>query len=109
MRAAYQSLQTQADFSRVRRRGKRLDGAHLSLVAMPAAPQRPPRIGIVAGKPVGGAVERNRARRRIRAALCDVALPRYDLVLTARPSARTVPFDGLQGDLSALLGRLDRR
>ena len=43
---------------------------------MVAAPGEPgtPQIGVVAGKRVGNAVRRNRAKRRLRAALCGVAL-----------------------------------
>src|SRR5580658_778061 len=104
----YESLRTQGDFSRVRRRGRRLEGTHVSLFAAPVRPPRRPRIGIVAGKPVGGAVERNRARRRVRAAVEALSLPSFDFIVTARPSARTVAFAGLQADLAALLERLAR-
>ena len=55
------------------------------------------RIGITAGKKVGGAVERNRARRVIRAAFCSVA-PKIadgnDIVFVAR--TRTVKAKSTQ-------------
>lgn len=74
------------DFKRVRRIGRSY--AH-PLVVLVVAPneQEQVRIGIVAGKMVGGAVERNRAKRRIRACI-DPCLPRLaagrDLIFLAR-------------------------
>jgi ribonuclease P protein component len=52
-----------------------------------AAADERPRLGIVAGKGVGTAVDRNRAKRLLREAVrrCTVALgPGWDLVLIAR-------------------------
>ena len=102
----YDSLRTQADFSRVRRHGRRYEGSHLSLVAAPLRRGRRPQFGIVAGKPVGGAADRNRARRRIRAVLDAMTPPGYDLIVTARPSAKKVPFAELRAELAGLLRRL---
>ncbi len=46
------------------------------------------RVGVVAGKTVGGAVQRNRAKRLLRAAmqsLVSSVAPGWDLILIARP------------------------
>ncbi len=46
---------------------------------------RPARVAVVASRRVGGAVTRNRAKRVLRAAVADVALPRgVDVALVAR-------------------------
>ncbi|MBV8196934.1 MAG: ribonuclease P protein component [Candidatus Eremiobacteraeota bacterium] len=110
----YESLRREADFVRVRRRGRRIEGKHFRLWALAVAEaeggERRSRVGIVSAKDVGSAVERNRARRRLRALLFkggDAAVPAgYDVVLWARPSARTAPFAEMRADLASALGRL---
>ena len=73
------------------------------------------RLGITASRKVGGAVERNRARRRLRAAAAAVmtvhAARGMDYVLVARAETVKRPFAGLLEDLErALKGlRLWRR
>jgi ribonuclease P protein component len=54
------------------------------------------KVAVVAGKAVGSAVERNRAKRRIRAALRVVELPAHEhIAVLATQRARTVPFEEL--------------
>jgi ribonuclease P protein component len=71
---------------------------------------RPVRLGFTASKKVGGAVQRNRAKRRLRAAadrvLPDRAAPGWDLVLIARQATPDRPFDELTRDLARALDRL---
>lgn len=68
------------------------------------------RYGLTASKRVGNAVQRNRAKRRLRAVaiallpLC--ARPDHDYVLIARPETITRPFTDLQGDLRYALRKL---
>ncbi len=81
-------LTSSSDFARVRRSGKSY--AH-PLVVLVASPSELPwvRVGISAAKSVGGAVERNRAKRRLRAALrpyLPTLRPGWDMVLIARPA-----------------------
>lgn len=69
------------------------------------------RVGFTASRRVGGAVERNRARRRLRAAAAEV-LPAHgargcDYVLIARQGTLTRPYGALAGDLAGALKRLD--
>ena len=107
----YEALRGDAEFARLRRRGRRSDGTHVAIVAAPVSPGRRPRIAIVTAKGLGDAVDRNRARRRLRAALAgfDLAAGGHDMIFTARSSATTVDFPRLCEDLRATLGRLQAR
>ena len=68
------------------------------------------RVGFTASRKVGGAVARNRARRRLRAAADRVmpgaAEPGHDYVIIARGATLARPFDDLVGDLEEALRRL---
>lgn len=74
-------------------------------------PGEPPvRVGYTASKKVGGAVERNRARRRLRAAVAEVlaanAAPGHDFVLVARQETVHRPWAALKSDLEMALKRM---
>ena len=63
----------------------------------------PPRIAFAVGRAVGGAVQRNRVRRRLRAAVRTHGAafePGHAYLVTATRRARDVPFD----ELSAAVG-----
>ncbi|MGH6933988.1 MAG: ribonuclease P protein component [Dongiaceae bacterium] len=68
------------------------------------------RIGFTASSRIGGAVVRNRARRRLRAAAASVmpvhAAPAHDYVLIARSGTLNRKFTDLVGDLETALRRL---
>lgn len=68
------------------------------------------RLGYTASRKVGGAVVRNRARRRLRAAVAEVLAPQvragHDLVLVARGETVRRPFSALKQDLREALQRL---
>lgn len=68
------------------------------------------RVGFTASRKVGGAVMRNRARRRLKAAAGKVvpahAKAGYDLVLIARGATARRPFPALLDDLNTALKRV---
>lgn len=64
------------------------------------------RIGLVAGRKVGTAVARNRAKRRLRHAAREASIaPGRDYVLIASPATLSVPFSDLVACLSSPGGR----
>src|SRR5262245_51121718 len=72
-----------------------------------------PRFGFTVSKKVGGAVERNRIRRRLKAAvrgiLTDHARCDFDYVLIARRPALDAAFTALLSDLAGALKRVHTR
>ena len=68
------------------------------------------RVGFTATKRIGGAVERNRAKRRLREAarllLPTLASPGFDYVLVARGGVTTRPWPRLLDDMKSALLRL---
>ena len=65
------------------------------MVSAGAGPQAP-LVGIVAGRSVGGAVERNRAKRRLREALAHAPLrPDRDYLVVAGRAVLEAPFPQL--------------
>jgi ribonuclease P protein component len=66
------------------------------------------RVGLVVSSKVGGAVLRNRVKRRLREAVRHELhrLPAVDVVLVARPSAATATVDQLRGWLQRAAPRM---
>jgi ribonuclease P protein component len=96
-----------SDFKRVRRTGK--SHAHPLVVLVACRNDRPSsRIAVTAGKTVGTAVRRNRARRRLRAAMRGL-LPHvadgWDLILIARPGVVEAAWPDVQRAVEAVMRR----
>jgi ribonuclease P protein component len=77
-----------------------------------ALPVDEPRYGFTITKQVGKAVERNRIRRRLKAAIGNVgpshARGEFDYVLIARRPALTAQFAGLMSELIKAFARVHR-
>ncbi len=76
-----------------------------------AVPPETVRIGFTVSKKVGNAVKRNRARRRLRAAVDEVApfhaREGYDFVVIGRAATVKRPYEMLVNDLKTAFKRLD--
>lgn len=89
-------------------RGNRAGRPSFALQAGPAEAMVPG-IGFTVSKKVGNAPERNRVKRRLRAAVSACASQfraRHDYVLVGRREALGVPFQDLVEDLGKLIDRV---
>jgi ribonuclease P protein component len=104
-------LRSSAEFGATVRRGRRAGTRHLVVHVARASDAGPVRVGLVVGKPVGGAVVRNRTKRRLRALvrpLLPQVLPGTRVVVRANPPAAGASTAALERDLGSALLRAAR-
>jgi ribonuclease P protein component len=93
-----------ADFERVYKQGKRHFAGHLTMFYLRREKPGGPRIGFTVGRALGGAVDRNRMKRRLREAVrmhypgSDIAV---DVVINPKKSL-------LKAEFSELLKQIER-
>ena len=95
------------DFKRVRKQGKSFAHPLVVLVKLPSTEDRP-RVGISTSRSVGGAVQRNRAKRLLRESirpLIPLLSTGWDIVLVARAPLVTAAFQDVQSVVELLLRR----
>lgn len=100
-------LTRSTDFKRVRRTGKSYAHPFVVLVVQTSEAQKV-RVGVTAGRSVGGAVQRNRAKRLLREAMRPLLpdlLPGWDLILIARPALPSKSLQEIRRVLTSLLHR----
>jgi ribonuclease P protein component len=102
-------LKNSRDFRKVREKGKSAQAKLLRIGIFRLDDQSPSRIGIVTSKRVGGAVVRNRTRRRLRE-ISRVHLPMIApgllIVIVAKSAAASASFDDLRAEWLLLARRL---
>ncbi|OGO27330.1 MAG: ribonuclease P protein component [Chloroflexi bacterium RBG_16_54_18] len=100
-------LRKSTEFQRVRRYGSSFAHPLIVLLALPNE-QEFSRFGIAAGRSLGNAVHRNRAKRLMRAALQPLfrhVAPGWDVLLIARKPLLGASFPQIQSALSELSTR----
>jgi ribonuclease P protein component len=99
-------LRTAREFQRVAREGRRASSrSFLVLAASRPVQSGLARIGLTVSRQVGGAVVRNRLKRRLREWFRTSALRRWgpiDVVVIARPPARELASEPLRAELDGL-------
>lgn len=84
-----------SDFERVYKSGKRHFAAHMTVFYLSRVEGDSARVGFTVGRVLGGAVERNRLKRRLREAVRlqrPQDLPAFDVVVNPKKSALRVEF-----------------
>jgi ribonuclease P protein component len=91
-----------ADFQRVYKQGRRHFAANMTVFYLPRAEGREMRIGFTVSRALGGAVVRNRMRRRLREAVRIQEKPitaAMDIVINPKKSLLHAPFSDLQEEV----------
>ena len=106
-------LRSRAEFVAVQERGRRVASRHMTLLALPNT-HGVDRLGVIASRRLGGAVLRNRAKRRVRemfrAGEPDHPItPSFDIVVIPRREVTTIVFSELQSEFDAALRKLRTR
>ncbi len=106
-------IRKRSEYLAIQGRGRKLESAHFLLFVRAATEgMAPTRVGFTVSKRVGGAVVRNRLKRRLRE-ICRRNrrwFPTgFDLVLVAKPSARGVVFSQAASEIELFSRRLQRR
>ncbi len=94
-------LKKSSDFQRVRNTGKAYAHPLFVLIYAPNSSTQT-RVGIAAGRSIGNAVKRNRAKRRLRACIqpwLKQLEPGFDIILIARKPLLTASYDHLYSAL----------
>ena len=104
-------LRRRDEFRRVLRDGDRARDALLAVTALKTGhPEIESRYGFTVPKRVGGAVTRNRIKRRIRAIARTTDHPKgWEFVIYAYPAAARATFGQLSASVNRLLRRLGTR
>lgn len=88
-------LRGQDRFSSIYREGTRVRRGRITVIQSPHDGEAPA-VGVVAAKRIGGAVQRNRAKRRMREAAARVGLaPRTAYLIVAGDDLESTSFDQL--------------
>ena len=102
-----------ADFQHVYEQGRRQFSAHMTFFYLPRSEgaAQAPRIGFTVSRALGGAVTRNRIRRRVREAvrrhLAGLA-PAVDVVINPKKSAMQADFTALENEVAAAFAAIGR-
>jgi ribonuclease P protein component len=100
-----------ADFQTVYKEGQKYFSGNVTIFYRRRNDASGPRIGFTVGKVLGGAVERNRIRRRMRAAvqrnLNELHLP-LDVVMHPRKAVLNIDFDQLDAEIGQILKTIQK-
>jgi ribonuclease P protein component len=100
-----------ADFQAVYKQGRKHFSGNMTAFYRENQVDAAPRVGFTVGKVLGGAVDRNRIRRRMRSAvrnhLSELVRP-LDLVLHPRKSVLTLEFSKLDAEIMQVFAAVQR-
>lgn len=114
-RSRAHAITSRADFQNIFRHGQTLKAAHLVAHVIPGDPGQPGRMAVVVSRKQGGAVQRNRIRRRIKEIVRRRGGPPdgTDVVFVAKQGVERLKFGEVEQEVDDLLEgvttRMDQR
>ena len=100
-----------ADFQAVYKEGRKHFSGNITAFYRRRTDGGGARVGFTVGKVLGGAVQRNRIRRRMRAAvqrhLAELSVP-LDVVMHPRKAVLTMDFTHLDSEVAQVLGAIQK-
>ena len=104
--SAPERLRRRSDLAAVFSEGRRRRTAGITVISLPR-PGMPTRIAYVASRAVGTAVDRNRAKRRLREAVRSLRAPEgHDMIIIASREVLDAPFSELRSSLEGAWKKL---
>jgi ribonuclease P protein component len=103
-------IRDRATFEALRRDGQRSRRGHITVTFVVTGDESAPRVAYAVGKRVGGAVVRNRLRRRLRTVVADASAslaPGAYLVAAGREAAG-LPYEDLKAQVTAAMTSASR-
>jgi ribonuclease P protein component len=103
-------IQDRATFEALRRNGRRSRRGHVTVTFVVNGDESVPRVAYAVGKRVGGAVVRNRLRRRLRAVVAETSgsLPPGAYLVGAGPEAVSLRYEDLKAQVTAAMTSASR-
>jgi ribonuclease P protein component len=106
-------LHRRSEFLRAQRAGIRIQTTHFVIYAFNTSPEQAIRLGVTVARRIGGAVVRNRVKRRVRECfrlvLRSLLPPGTNLVVIARRGAGELPWIQLRDELAGAVLSVGRR
>lgn len=106
-----ETIKSSSDITHLFNKGKRVNTPDITLIVLRNEKQHDPRgrVAFIAGKKLGNAVWRNRAKRRMRGLCVDAKgpFPGYDVVFLARRSVTEASYEKMLSNLVKALERND--
>ncbi len=105
------SVRDRTTFQALRRSGRRVRRGPVTVTWVPGDPDLPPRVAFAIGRKAGGAVVRNRIRRRLRAITRELEsqLQPGAYLVGAGGEAGSMSYGELKATVCEALGALERR
>ena len=103
-------IRDRATFEALRHRGQRSRRGHITVTFVVIGGDTGPRVAYAVGKRVGGAVVRNRLRRRLRAVVADItgSLEPGAYLVAAGREASGLPYEDLKAQVTAAMTSASR-